>query len=129
MAVALLLAPAGCSLGGDEEPKPATGPAQQVAVVIEQLERATREGDYADVCEDVLTEAARERAGGEECERLLRSAAEGLERPSIEIVRIDVNGGRASVRVRTKASGQALVSDTLALRGEGGEWRVEALSD
>ena len=129
MAAVLVLAPTGCSLGGDEEPKPAKGAPRDVAALVAQLERATRERDFAGICEDILTRAARERAGGDECERLVRSAAAGVERPAIEIRRIEVEGRRATVRVRTSARGQARVSDTLALRREDGEWRVEALGD
>ena len=128
MAGALILAPTGC-LGGDDEPQPASGAAREVAAVVEHLERATREADFADVCEDILTAAARERAGGQECERQVSSAAEGVERPTIEIAAIDVKDDRASVEVRTEATGQAEVSDTLTLRNEGGEWRVQALAD
>ena len=129
MATALVLAQAGCSLGGDEEPKPATGAPRDVAALVAQLERATREKDFAGICEDILTKAARERAGGDECERLVRSAAAGVERPEIEIRQIEVEGRRATVRVRTSARGQVRVSDTLALVNVGGEWRVEALGD
>jgi hypothetical protein len=59
--------------------------------------------------------------------RQLRSAAEGVERPSIEIERIDLNKDRATVKVRTEAEGQARVSDELQLRREDGRWLVEAL--
>ena len=129
MAAALVLAPTGCSIGGDEEPKPAKGAPREVSALVAQLERATRERDFAGICEDILTRVARKRAGGDECERLVRSAAAGVERPAIEIRRIEVEGRRATVRVRTSARGQALVSDTLALRRADGEWRVEALGD
>ena len=129
MAAALVLAPAGCSLGGDDEPEPATGPAREVAAVVDQLERATRQGDFAGICRDILTAAARERAGGAGCERQIGSAAEGLERPRIEVKSIEVKADRAAVRLQTKAAGQALVSDTLTLRKEDGEWRVEALAN
>ena len=36
----------------------------------------------------------------------MRSAAEGVERPTIEIRQIEVEGRRATVRVRTSARGQ-----------------------
>ena len=55
------------------------------------------------------------------------SAAEGVDRPSIEIQAIDVEGDRATVRVRTALNGQARVSDELRLRRQGGRWLVEAL--
>ena len=125
MAVAAFLA--GC-LGADEEPQPAAGAQRAVAEVVERLERATAERDFALICRDLFTAAARERAGGPDCVRLTRSAAAGVERPGIEVVAIDLHGARARVSVRTRATGQALVGDVLLLRRQGGQWRVEALA-
>jgi hypothetical protein len=96
--------------------------------VVNQLERATAARDFATVCDEVLTAAARERSGGADCARLLRSAAEGVRRPSIEIRGIKLDGRRAQVEVRTSAEGQQTLSDVLELRREDGEWRVEALA-
>jgi hypothetical protein len=116
----------GC-LGADEEPAPAAGPARDIARVVERLERATAAGDFETVCDDLFTAAARERAGGEECERLTRSAGQGIARPRIEIERIDIRADQARVEVLTRAAGQAEVPAELELRRERGEWRVEAL--
>ena len=129
MAVAAVLTPAGCSLGADEEPRPATGAPAEIAAVVQRLERATAERDWATICSDLFTAAARERAGGANCTRLLREAGADVRRPAIEIRGIRVReGGRASVTVRTRAEGQQAVSDVLELRSQDGEWRVEALS-
>ena len=127
MATIVMLAPSGCSLGADEEPKPVSGAAAQIAATVNRLERAVAQRDFATICNQLFTTAARQRAGGDECARQLRSAAEGVERPRIEIERIDVNGDRARVRVSTKARGQERVTDTLDLRREGERWLVEAL--
>jgi hypothetical protein len=126
MAVAAFLT--GC-LGADEETVPAGGAARDVAGVVERLERATAGGAFGTVCDDLFTAAARERAGGDDCERLTRSAAEGIARPRIEMKAIDIRGGRARVEVTTHAAGQAAVPGVLELRREQGEWRVEALGD
>ena len=127
MATLAMLVPSGCSLGGDDEAKPASGAPAQVAATVDRLERAVAERDFATVCDQLFTTQARKRAGGDECARQLRSAAEGVERPSIEIEAIDVEGNRATVRVQTEAEGQARVSDELRLRRQGGRWLVEAL--
>jgi hypothetical protein len=124
MAFAAFLA--GC-LGADEEPRPATGAPRAIAEVVQRLERATADRDFAVVCRDLFTAAARQRAGGRDCERLTRSAAAGVERPSLDLVAIDLEGASARVRVRTRATGQAARSDVLLLRRERGEWRVDAL--
>ena len=127
MATGVLLASTGCSLGGDDEPKPASGPTAQIAATVDRLERAVAARDYETICGQLFTAEARKRAGGAECERQLGSATEGVKKPSIEIEAIDVTGNRAAVKVRTKAAGQANVTDELRLRREGGRWLVEAL--
>jgi hypothetical protein len=118
----------GC-LGADEEAVPARGAARDIAGVVDRLERATAAGDFATVCDELFTAAARERAGGEDCERLTRSAAEGIARPRIELRAIDIRADAARVEVTTQAAGQAEVPAVLELRRERGEWRVEALGD
>jgi Putative lumazine-binding len=128
MAMGVMLAPMGCSLGADEEPQPVSGAPRAIVITVERLERAVAERDYKTICADLFTAAARRRAGGSECVAQMRSAAEGVSRPGIEIEGIEVNGDRASVRVATHAAGQARVSDTLELRRQGGRWLVEALS-
>jgi hypothetical protein len=126
MAVAAFLA--GC-LGADDDPRPATGTPRAIAELVQRLERATADHDFQTICRDLLTPSARRQAGGPDCARLTRSAAAGVERPSIEIVSIDLAGASARAHVRTRASGQALVSDVLVLRRAGGEWRVDSLGD
>lgn len=127
MATSVLLASSGCSLGADEEAKPAAGAPAQIAAAVDRLERAVGERDWATICDQLFTARARQRAGGDECARQLRSVAEGVRGPSIEIEAIDVTADRATVRVRTEAKGQARVSDELQLRRQGGRWLVEAL--
>jgi alpha-beta hydrolase superfamily lysophospholipase len=129
MAVAVLFAPSSCSLGADDEAQPASGATARVAATVDRLERATARRDWEGVCAELFTTAARRRAGGRDCPRLLRSSADDLRAPSIEIRGIDVAGERATVAVRTRAEGQPRVDDSLELRREAGGWRVEALSD
>jgi hypothetical protein len=126
MAVAAFLT--GC-LGADEEAAPARGAARDIAGVVERLERATAGGDFETVCEELFTAAARERAGGEDCERLTRSAAEDIARPRIEMESIRIRGEAARVEVTTRAAGQAEVPSVLELRREQGHWRIEALGE
>jgi hypothetical protein len=127
MAAAALLAPSGCSLSDEEEPKPVSGAPAAVAATVDRLERAVARRDYGEICDQLFTDAARQRAGGEDCERQVRSAAGRVTRPSIRVTRIGVNGERATVGVRTRAEGQARVADELLLRREDGRWLVEAL--
>ena len=119
---------AGCSFGGEEEPEPAAGTVRAVGETVERLERAIARRDWNEVCDDLFTASARKRAGGKACPRLLRSDAEGLRRPRIRVVRIDVEGRRADVRVRSTAGGQRPLTDVLVLRREGGGYRIDSLA-
>jgi hypothetical protein len=119
---------AGCSLGGDDEPKPAEGAVRAVGETVERLERAIARGDWRTICEDLFTAAARRRAGGEGCPRLLRADARGLREPRIRILRVDLEDKRAEVRVRSRARGQQPLTDVIELRRERGAYRIDALS-
>jgi hypothetical protein len=127
MAAACIIASTGCSIGADDEPQPVSGVPKQIAATVGALERAIAAHDYETVCQELFSASARERAGGRECAAQLTSAGEDVKRPQIEIRGIDVKGGRATVRVATRAEGQAAVADTLVLRREGARWLVEAL--
>jgi hypothetical protein len=129
MATALILAPAGCSLGADEEPQPATGAPREIGAVVQRLERAIARRDFESVCENLFTADAREHAGGADCPRLLRSAAGAVRDPRIEVRAIDLEGDAAMVRVRTGVRGRATVGTALRLRRERGEWRIDGLRD
>ena len=128
MAVAAMLAPMGCSIGGGDEPKPVTGVPKEIAITVDRLGRAISARDFATVCDSLFTASARKRAGGAECAAQLRSAGEDVLHPTIQIRGIDLNGSRASVEVVTDAEGQARVKDILELRRQDGQWRIEALS-
>jgi ketosteroid isomerase-like protein len=123
MASAALLA--GCLGGGG-----ASDPAQEaVAATIQRLERATARGDFAAVCDDLLTPSARRRAGGSDCARLTRTAAAGVRRPRIEVKQVDLDGNVARVSVSTRASGQPDLDERLVLRRVDARWRIDSLGD
>ena len=118
---------AGCSLGADEEPKAPSRAASQVGVVIAELERSVARADYGTICDDLFTPAARSRAGGSRCPRLLRSQAGPVRRPRVELGRLEVHGAAARARLRSRSEAQPPLTDVVELRREGGEWRIEAV--
>ena len=123
MASAALLA--GCLGGGG-----ARDPAQAaIAATIQRLERATAEGDFAAVCDDLLTPSARRRAGGPDCARLTGTAAAGVKRPRIEVKQVNRDGDVARVTVVTRATGQPDLDERLVLRRVNGRWRIDSLGD
>ena len=121
---ALLL---GGSRDSEEDPRPITGPGKQVADVVTRLELATRRRQFEVVCDELFTRAARTRAGGGSCVRLLRATAEDVRRPRIRLLGVRIVGNRAEARVRTLAEGQAAVEETIDFLREGGRYRIAAL--
>jgi hypothetical protein len=125
--VVVCLLTAGCGGGGNPRPKPISGPAKQVAGVIERLQKATAKGDFVTVCDDLFAAATRRQAGGADCASVLTARARGVRRPRIVIRSITVQGTRAQVQVRTTASGQAATNDVITLVRERGQFRVLSL--
>ena len=128
---ALLLATAvlaGCNSGSEDAAKPAAGAAKEVTETVAALQTATRERDFKRICDELLSRAAKERAGGNDCAELVRSTAGDVRRPKITPLSIRVRGDRADVSVRTTARGQSAIEDTIQLVREGGSWRIAALA-
>jgi hypothetical protein len=127
-ACAAILALSGCSLGSDHEAQPAGGAPNAVAATMQAFDQALRAHDYRGVCNELFTAAARRRAGGRDCERLLRSTAAGVQKPRVRILAIRIEGKRATVRVRSSASNQRPLVDEVELVREGGGYRIAALA-
>src|SRR4051794_17256594 len=120
-----LLALSGCSLGADGEKattEPAGGAAKQVAATVSALDRAVRARDWGTVCDRLFTPSARERTGGKDCVRLLRSSAGDLRGARVQLVAVEVGKSGARARVRTQARGQRPLSETLTLKRAGGRY-------
>jgi hypothetical protein len=126
-AVLICLLAAGCGGAATPRTKPISGPAKQVATVIERFQRATARRDYATICDDLFAASARSQVGGGDCATVLAARARGVRRPRIVIQSIEVQGPRARARVRTTARGQAATSDTISLVRERGQFRVLSL--
>ena len=118
---------AGCS-GDEDEPRPITGPARQVAEAIEELERATARRDFRKVCAELFTPEVRRQAGGRECATLLARTAADVRRPQIDVERIEIEGDRAIASVVTRAAGQRAARDRIELVRRGGRYRIAALA-
>jgi hypothetical protein len=121
MASAALLT--GC-LGSDGGP---SATERAIDGTIQRLERDTARRDFAAICDDLLTASARARAGGPDCVRLTRAAAAGVDRPRIDVRKLEVDGATATVTVATRAAGQPELSERLVLRRERGRWRIDSL--
>jgi hypothetical protein len=121
IALALLLF-AGCGEGGPP-------PEDQVRSTVAAFGRATEAKDYAALCDRILAPKLIEdvESVGLPCEAALRRGLGRVKKPRLTIGRISVEGDRASVEVRTTASGQEPSRDTLRLLKVGGSWKISSL--
>jgi hypothetical protein len=129
LAVGLACLAGGCSLGdGDgDSPRPARGAPRAVAALLSELERAARGSDWRAVCGELFSRGARERAGGRDCPRLLRSAAGELRGARIELVDLRIARRHIDARVRSRARGQPPLTDTIRIVRERGQYRIDSL--
>jgi hypothetical protein len=118
---------AGCGSGGQPKPKPVSGPAKEAADVIERLQKATADRDFATICNELLAAQARNQAGGSDCAAVLSARARDVHRPRIAIKGIEIQGQNAAVTVQTTATGQAPTTDVIHLVRERGRFRVLSL--
>ena len=129
LAAALAVAGTGCA---DSEPAPApadiSGPPQRVARTVDRLERALRTRDFARICDELFTPAARRRAGGDACAARTAADVGGLRRPTIRLLSIRIAGKRADAQVRTSAAGRRPVEETIQLERSGARYRIAALA-
>jgi hypothetical protein len=119
----LALSPALAACGGADEE-------QQVRDTMQQFARATADKDYQALCDDLLDESLLEklRARNLPCEVALRTGLEDVERPSLTVRSVSVDGDRASAVVRTTAANQEPSEDRVQLVRRDGEWRITALA-
>jgi hypothetical protein len=123
MALPLLLL-AGCGGGGPP-------PEDQVRSTVADFARATEAKDYGTLCDRILAPKLIEdvESIGLPCQAALRRGLGRVKNPRLTIGRISVEGDRASVEIRTTASGQEPSKDTLRLVKVGGTWKISSLGE
>jgi hypothetical protein len=120
--VALSLVLAGCGSSGPNDE-------QQVAATVKAFTRATATKDYRTLCTRILAPSLIEKVTqvGLPCEEALHKGLGDVRDPRLTIGKITVADDRATVEIRTSASGQAPSRDTLRLERVGGSWRIASL--
>ena len=112
---------AGC--GGDDE--------RDVRETLRQYVAALQQRDYQTLCDDVLSEKLVEnlrQITTSPCETALKAVLDDVERPSIEIRSVKIDGDTASAVARTDAANEEPSEDTIRLAKEDGRWKVFDLS-
>jgi hypothetical protein len=111
--------------------KPEPDREDEVRETLERFAAATRDKDYQTLCDDLYAEdlVERSRAAGLPCEVALRTGLQDRQNPQLRVLSVEVEGDRASARVRSTAVGEMPSTDTVGLEREGDEWKVSSLSD
>ena len=118
---------AGCGGGKSTASGPVAAAAREAAAVVQQFQAATARGDFAKICDDLLSASERAQAGGSDCPRLMAARAQGIQQPRIHIRGIELTRTGALVHVQTTAAGQAPVDDVIKLVRERGRLRIASL--
>lgn len=124
LALAALLA--GC--GGASSAAEFDGEAQDVADRVERLQTAAERRDGQAICDEVLSAALRERfsARGSSCAQELDKATKDADDFDLTVEAVDVQGTRATARVKGRV-GDADRVRTLQFARERAGWRLTGL--
>ena len=111
---------AGCGAEAEEAPE-LTGPEEDVAQVLEDLQTAADEDAPRRVCTDLL---ARElsRQLGNRCTEAMAQAFEDADTSQIEVRDVRVSGSTARARISTGSDDEN--QEMIELVREGGVWRI-----
>ena len=124
-AVALAAVLAGCGTASSSSSPKFTAAEQAVADKVGDLSSAGRQNKPADICDDVLASALKERvtATGSTCNAEMKKAIEDADGFDMDVKDVTITGSEATARV-TSSSGSSNVTRTLRLAREGSGWRV-----
>ena len=126
-AVAAALALAGCGASSSDSSEDFDDEQRVVAVAIEDLEEAGRDGDPRAVCEELLADEllARLRQAGTRCVDAVDEALEDADQFDLEVEAVRVRGDEAMARVTS--GGDDEETDTLMLVRDGRQWKIASL--
>jgi hypothetical protein len=114
------LAVAGC--GGESEEK-------EVRSTLDRFASATASKDYQTICDLLSRDLVDEvRKVNLPCEVAFKRGLEDVEKPSLRVQRVVVDGKTARATVRSSAANQQPSEDEVRLVKEEGEWRVASLA-
>jgi len=110
----------GC--GADDE--------RDVRDTLERYATAVERQDYQALCDELLSDQLVEnlREVGYPCEIALQRGFADVEKPSISVRRVKIDGNTASAVARTDAANQEPSEDTIRLAKEDGRWKIFDLS-
>ena len=103
---------------------------REVRDTLERYAQAVERKDYQTLCDDLLAERLIDnlRQVNAPCETALQQGLRDVEKPTIVVESVKVDGDTASAVARTDAANQEPSKDTIRLAKEDGEWRIVDLT-
>ena len=101
-----------------------------VRETLERYAKAVESKDYQTICDELLAQDLLEnlRRVQAPCETAIQGGLRDVERPTITIRSVKVDGDTATAVARSDAANQEPSDDTVRLVKEDGDWKVVALS-
>ena len=110
----------------DDGPPAVSGTPKEAVDTIEAFRRALAVRDFATICDELYTSAARAAAGGDDCQSVLAQETAKLRDPQVRIVGLTLTKDGATASVHASVRGQKPVADTIRLAREKGRFRIES---
>ena len=121
--LALLCAAAATAGGcGDDE--------EDVRDTLSRYAQAVEKKDYQELCDELLAKQLLDnlQTVGLPCELALQRGFADVQKPSITVRSVKIDGDEATAVARTDAANQEPSEDTIRLVKEDGDWKIFALS-
>ena len=120
---------AGCGSASSDSTKEFKGEEQKVAAAVEQIEKAARDNKPDTVCTRLFTDTRLTalKAQGTNCKTGVKEAFKDADSFDVTVDDVTISGNAATVKV-TSGTGSDKKTDTLELKREGGDWKVDSLA-
>jgi len=121
---------AGCGAAARDSSKSFNGEERTVARVMEDLEKAGRDGDEKKICTKLLSKTllAALKKQGTNCTTAVKEAIEDTDSFDLKVQDVKISGPHATVKVKSGATGSSEKTDQLDLEREGSTWKIASLS-
>jgi hypothetical protein len=125
--VVAALALGGCTAAGKTSAGNFKGDEQAVATVVDNLQKAARQGQNEKVCNDVFTKelAAKFNAGGATCAGEIKDAIRDVNDYNLKVTDVNVTGTTATATVTQDKEHK---TSTFGFQKVGPDWRLSSLS-
>jgi copper chaperone CopZ len=122
----------GCAGGSQDtdSAKDFTGPQQEIAQTVEDLQDATSQKNGAKICSSLITAelqqsiAAQDRKAG--CSSAVDDAIKESDPVDLVVTKVEVNGDRATATVEAETGDKTVSTETYGFQKQAGRWKISS---